>query len=911
MNLEIVVVGRVQGVGYRPFIRGVAEELRLSGLVRNCGGFVQIFVSGEKPTLQTFLKVLSTKCPNGAHITGIHIRKAGEDGLTYTHGFSIGPSIEDSSFHPIPPADVSICETCSAELMNEKDRRYRYPFISCTSCGPRFSILNDLPYDREQITMSAFPMCSSCQTEYDGTGRRSHAQTISCHDCGPQLLLATADQSLTKEKAFEEAVRMLKAGRVLAVKGIGGYQLVCVAANEEAVLSIRSFKCRGKKPLAVMFHSLSDIRSICHVSDQEAALLTSPARPIVLLQPIQANFSKSIVGDSRRMGVFLPYTGLHLMLTESCGPLIVTSLNRTDDPIIFRDEDVPKPSKEVPHGILYHEREIVTPLDDSVVQVIGERTQFIRRSRGYAPTPVFLKDKTDATIFATGGDLKSTFCLLVGEHAYVSQYLGDLEPYSTQRNYRAEYSRMTRLLGLTPTILVKDMHPDYYSGRMVALSTDSKSEQEIILETKIEEENGHSPDFGYDEGYTDELIPMDDDREPYADRLSEPVVNPEKADEGAVSAIVSEEKQIQPAPETASSDVHIQVEVIDDTFAMTDPTHRVNDQEIEQNEADDFPERTRDESMIPGQDDNSDCPETMEEEFTAETTRTEELSDEVPILPKVKQVLSVQHHHAHIASVMAEHHLPSCIGVAFDGTGYGTDGHIWGGEFLLVNGSSFTRETHLANIRIVGGDIAAKRPDTTAYCYLAATGEDMRHEDSDLLRAALRNKTLTVKTSSMGRLFDAVSCVLEISDQNTFEGESAILLENAAAEALECEVAPFSLHFAKARDKDEGMPDAAAIVRDIRYAYLVGIDRRALAYAFHEAIAEMTVNECEKIRAKDGENRVALAGGVFANAILTEMITKGLQENAFSVYMNEALPPNDGSICLGQAWIAALRRKGL
>lgn len=943
MNLEIVVVGRVQGVGYRPFVRGVAKELGLSGFVRNCGGFVQIFVSGEQSVLQAFLQVLSSKCPNGAHITGIHIRKSGEDGLIYTKDFYIGHSKEDSSFHPVPSADISICESCSAEMNDKENRRYRYPFISCTSCGPRFSILKDLPYDREHITMDTFSLCPACQAEYEDTGRRSHAQTISCSDCGPRLLLATQERSLSGEEALGEAIRMLKTGRVLAVKGIGGYQLVCVADDEEAVLAVRAHKHRDNKPLAVMMHTLADVQAICRVSDKEAGLLTSSARPIVLLKPSQERFSRSVVGDSRNVGIFLPYTGLHLMLTEACGPLVVTSLNPTDAPIVFRDEDVPVPSKEVPHGILYHEREIVTPLDDSVVRVIGDRIQFIRRSRGYAPTPIFLKEKTDAVILATGGDLKSTFCLMTDENAYISQYFGDLESFGSQKNYLAEYLRMTRLLGLEPEILVRDMHPDYHSGRMVAVPAGSRPRQETITENKTEEENTHHQDYGFDDLF------MDEQNE---------------------SSGLTPKEFIQTAAENTSSDVSIQVEVIDETAvsdgsAVTteDPKSRtdgMSDSQAERStdsespaeggfdcpreeeadapdpskdlelpheesgtETSDSPEGTgtnaaQDAGTDAAQDAGADASQETEtdaaQDAEFEVSKPQDMGkfhDTIPEVPKVTEILNVQHHHAHIASVMAEHHLPSCIGVAFDGTGYGTDGNIWGGEFLLIQGSAFTREIHLANVRIVGGDTAAKRPDTTAFCYLAATGEDMRHEDSDLLRAALRNKTLTFKTSSMGRLFDAVCNVLEISDINTFEGESAILLENAAEEAVECEVAPFALHFAKARDKDEGMPDAAAIVRDIRYAYLVGIDRRALAYAFHEAVAEMTVNECIKIRAKAGENRVALAGGVFANAILTEMITKRLKENAFSVYMNEALPPNDGSISLGQAWIAALRRKGL
>ena len=808
MKLEIIVLGMVQGVGYRPFVRTQAEKIGLDGLVRNRGGFVHIFASGDEPDLLAFLETLKTMSPPGAHIHDIRVRVR-EDNLALPKGFSIAPSSESSLFLPILPADIAICEQCAAELTSAEDRRYEYPFISCASCGPRYSIFRDIPYDRENIAMSVFEMCPSCRMEYTEEGRRCHAQTISCHDCGPRLSLITIGDRLADRGAYDEAVRYLADGRILSVKGIGGYQLVCRADRPETVDALRRLKRRDRKPFAVMFSAIEEIREICEVSDKESELLESPMRPIVILRPRRHAFSKSVVADSRFLGAFLPSTGLHQMLTSDVGPLVVTSHNLSDDPILYRDEDIPAPSEDSYAAVLTHNRAIDVPLDDSVVRVICGRVQILRRSRGYVPTPVYLHKELPVAVFAAGGDLKSSFCFASGEFCYPSTSFGDLESLASQTNYAREYERMSRLLGVKPAILAKDLHPDYFAGELLARLTGSSGE---------------------------------------------PIREPEV--EGGVDL-----------PEESAADDSMTDEVMSDDI----------------------------------------LPTTVAAENTDAAATAEEPSVETPAIP----VIGVQHHHAHIASVMAEHNLSSCIGVAFDGTGYGTDGNVWGGEFFHADGVLFTREAYLSNVRIVAGDDILRRPDTIAYCYLAATGEDMRHEDSDLLRAALRNKTLTFKTSSMGRLFDAISAVLEICECSTFEGEAAILLENAAAEAVACEVAPFSLHFAKARDKDEGMPDAAAIVRDIRYAYLAGIDRRALALAFHAAIAETIALECDKIRGKYDESRVALSGGVFANVLLTELTVAALEKQNFTVYMNEAVPCNDGGLALGQAYIASHLAKGV
>lgn len=776
MTLFITVLGIVQGVGYRPFAARLAERLGIRGSVRNSGGIVEIRAAGEREALDRFMQALAEECPPGANVTSVTYVTEPDGDLP--DGFTIVASRESEAHTPVLPADLPMCDACRAELCDPKNRRYAYPFISCTDCGPRFSIMKNIPYDRETVTMDVFAMCGECSAEYRGDDRRRHAQTISCLSCGPQLLLRQNSREYEKEEAMNRAIATLRSGGVLAVKGIGGYQLACRPDDEAAVQRIRDIKNRLRKPFAVMFPDLESVRKRCAVSGEDETLLVSSARPIVLLMPLDGTIWPGTCAGSRFLGAFLPNTGLHQMLTDSLGPLIMTSANLSGDAILFNDEEIFRAKNLEVDGILYHTRQILTPLDDSVVKVTSGRTQIIRRSRGYVPLPIMpekaiaplpsaLDENTGArdpsvpanpaagtSILAFGGDLKSAFCLYKDGRAYMSQYFGDIENYTVRRNYIAGVSHMKKLFRIEPDIMVCDLHPLYRTSDLAAKWS----------------------------------APSEDDTLPW-DRPNLPVVR-------------------------------------------------------------------------------------------------------------------VQHHHAHIASVMAEHGLDSVIGVAYDGTGYGTDGAIWGSEFLLCRGAGYERMGHLTYVTLCGGDEASRNAEMTAFCYLSAGGSEPEYKDSGVIRAALKSGLFTTRTSSMGRLFDAVSAVLEISRENTYEGESAILLENAAYRALSGGIEPYVLRFPLSVEEGQITADPVAVIMEISRAYKDGADANALALGFHDAVAEMTAAICLQIREKSGGNKAALSGGVFANEILTARCIALLEKNGFQVYRNEQVPANDGGIALGQVFVA-------
>lgn len=744
MTRFITVLGVVQGVGYRPFVAHLAEQCGVSGTVKNSGGIVEIAAAGEPEAMERFLHGLQHSAPNGAQVIRLAIAEAPD--VPY-RGFQIIQSGQQHEETPIFPPDLPICEDCLRELYSPDDRRYGYPFISCVACGPRYSILNRLPYDRCNTAMDRFPMCRACETEYTTQTRRRHAQTISCCDCGPQLLFQSGGRKLEKQEALEEGIRLLRAGAVLALKGIGGYQFACDPHNKAAVEKLRLLKHRDKKPFAVMFPSLDAVRQACPVSREEEALLRSPARPIVLLRKGEERFCAAVSGESRFLGAFLPYTGLHQLLTDACGPLVMTSGNLTNEPILTRDEEALALSSEFLSGVLYHTREIVTPLDDSVTRIVCGEKQLIRRSRGYVPMPLFLKRAASAPILAMGGDLKSGFCLMSGDRAYLSQYFGDLEEYAVSRIYRENLARMERIFSLAPQAVACDLHPGYHTTAL-------------------------------------------------AEQIGIPVVR-------------------------------------------------------------------------------------------------------------------IQHHHAHIASVMAEHDLHRCIGVAFDGTGYGTDGKIWGGEFLLCRGAEFTRVGHLRYVPLCGGDQSAKDAELTALCYREAAGLPAQGGGSaEIVAAALRAGINTCESSSMGRLFDAVSAILGIRRKNTYEGECAIALENAAAAAQAAGETPATLHVGVS-DTPEGLIiDQIGLIRDVCRTMGEGASAGAVALGFHLALADAVASVCRTLREKSGEDSVALSGGVFGNLILTEVCIRLLCADGFRVYWNQEVPCNDSGICLGQAWLCAQRTEG-
>jgi hydrogenase maturation protein HypF len=742
--VKIKVCGIVQGVGFRPLVYRAAREMGIKGWVRNVGGDVEIVAQASKTTVDQFLTDLKENKEQRYEILNMEME---ELPASLLDDFVIIPSGEAKEVSMIPP-DLPVCPDCLKELVDDSDRRYGNPFISCMSCGPRYTIIEEMPYDRDNTAMKDFTMCSACKKEYTSPqSRRFHAQTISCNDCGPYLLYRDNRQpegsELSDREALKEAIKVLADGGIVAVKGIGGYHLVCSPFLEESVVRLRQCKGREEKPFAVMFHSLSEIKSYCDVSKEEEALLKSKARPIVLLHMQDDLMAPSTNKKSICCGAFLPYTPLQHILTAELGPLIMTSANVSGQPIIREDDSMLSLSDPFLNGVLYNKRRIVRSVDDSVAKIVAGSPQLIRRSRGYVPYPVFLQKEIvgESKIIAAGGDLKAAFGLCNGERAVLSQYFGDLVECGVMEEYKKSYEDLTRLLNITPGLAVCDLHPNYHSAR-------------------------------------------------FAQSLS---------------------------------------------------------------------------------------------------------------LPLIK----VQHHHAHIASVMAEHGLKGpVIGVAFDGTGYGTDGSIWGGEFLICEGMEFVRAAHLSPFPVLGGDQSMRDGKKTAICYLHHAGLDrfITDERKPIITAALDQKINTVSTSSMGRLFDAAASVLQIAHENRYEGECAILLEREAEIAKREQAQPPSLPFL-ITEKDD------VLILDSRPFFEAAVkckDRDktgALALSFHYAAAEGIAGICDRLRNRYHISEVALSGGVFQNTLLTERTLTLLRERGFRVYVNRLVPPGDGGLSLGQIYL--------
>lgn len=791
---QITIWGIVQGVGFRPFVTKLAHELSINGYIKNMGGFVQLTVNDHIEKIDSFIEAIQEKKPSASEIVRIQRVTIPNENI---NGFNIKQSeVRDDEIGMIP-GDIAICDDCIEEFYDSSNPRYKHPFISCTVCGPRYTIIDSLPYDRANTTMSEFPMCDFCKEQYnDRDARRYHSQTISCHDCGPMPEYITSDgqhiiiepHHKDREKAAKEASAHLNAGEVIALKGTGGYYFVCSPFIDSVVETLREIKIREEKPFAVMFKNIDSIKEHCKVSKAEEKLLKSPKRPIVLLErksnqankdtkdnkdtnidSIEKNTPQKIINEnefvegvcrsSRYIGAFLPSFGLQYQLIDKTGPLIMTSANLSDMPIIYKDEDMLNILKRQPklRGVLLNRRDIRISLDDSVARVIDGNPQLTRRSKGYAPVPIYIDqpeglDKTHQ-IFATGGQLKSAFSLSKGNFAYVSQYFGDLDSMESQSIYENNFYRMKQFFGINPDLVLCDLHPLYNPTK--------------IAEQYVESQN----------------------------------------------KLRTEDNQIK--------------------------------------------------------------------------------------------LVKVQHHHAHTASVMAEHGLIGpVIGVSFDGTGYGTDGNIWGGEFLICQDHEFQRYSHLKYTDMIGGDSSMKEGWKSAVSHRLATDvhqeynsntdENLQEKrerildiqeivyysikentlsqfnDVSTVEAAIKNRINTVKTSSMGRLFDAVASLLGIHHINRYEGECAIMLENAAYRGIN------SPGTNRADD---------------------------LALEFHNKVAEFILTECQNIRRDRNIDTVALSGGVFQNKILMEKTLELLREQDFEVYYNIGVPTNDGGIALGQNYI--------
>jgi hydrogenase maturation protein HypF len=752
---RFLVQGVVQGVGFRPFVYATASELMLSGSVTNSSAGVVVEVEGAPFALAAFQQRLREQPPPLAVVERVTAVDVAPRGGT---GFSIAASTTDPAGRTLASPDVATCADCLRELADPADRRHRHPFITCTNCGPRFTIIESLPYDRAATTMARFPLCGSCAREYaDPRNRRFHAQPIACHDCGPTLELVEAAGGRTlREEALAGARALLAAGGVLAVKGLGGYHLACDASSETAVAALRARKRRGAKPFAVMVGDVEAARRLTVLDPASEALLTGPRRPVVLVPRRGVPLARSVAPGNSDLGVLLAYTPLHTLLLglpgDPAGPevLVMTSGNLGGEPIAYDDDDALERLAPLADAWLRHDRPIRVPCDDSVVRVVDGEELPVRRSRGYAPLPVALPAEVPATL-AVGADLKNTCAVAEGRYAWLSQHVGDMDDLATLRAFDATVTHLSALTQVEPAVLAADAHPAYRSSAWARARAGTR------------------------------------------------------------------------------------------------------------------------------------------------TLRT------------------VQHHHAHIAAVMAEHGLPGdapVIGIAFDGTGYGTDGAVWGGEVLLADYKGFTRAAHLSYVPLAGGDASVRRPYRMALAHLRAADVAWASDLPPVLacpdteRRVLLHQLETglgcAPTSSMGRLFDAVSSLSGVRHVADYEAQAAIELEGISRGQDSCGAYSFSL-----RGEGPVVADAAPVVRGVVADLRRGVPAAVIGARFHAGVATLVVDLAATCRTATGIGTVALSGGVFANAMLLSMARKRLRDIGFTVLCHRHVPPNDGGLALGQVIVAS------
>jgi hydrogenase maturation protein HypF len=802
--LEITVYGAVQGVGFRPFVFNLANELGISGSVKNRGGTVVIEAWGNSEAIEQFVSRLQKNPPALAQIVSVdmHNLPVNSSGSS-SKSFVIMDSDESDSDYCMVPPDTAVCAACEREMLDKSDRRYNYPFINCTDCGPRFTIINDLPYDRTQTTMASFTMCESCNAEYkDPANRRFHAQPNACWQCGPRLSFVykheAAARALVEETERTDssehhqhaaavqadpigsAIAVLRNGGILALKALGGFQLICDARSEAAVRTLRERKRRCGKPLAVMFPDVQSLEKLCEISEEELKLLTGARRPIVLLKcklQCHKEIAHSVTNNNYWLGAMLPYTPLHsLLLHEFGGPFVATSGNLSEEPIAIDNAEALIKLQGLADGFLIHNREIETRFDDSVTSVICGEPTLIRRARGYAPQPVVLPmvpdKRSSKTVLSLGGHLKNTFCLLRGNLAYVSQHLGDLNNIETFEFFEETIWKYQQLFRMAPDIVACDLHPEY-------------------LSTKL------------------------------ADRIIEATSLP---------------------------------------------------------------------------------------------------------------VVRVQHHHAHIASCMAENSLRGpVIGVSFDGTGYGTDGTIWGGEYLVCTYKDFERLGSLQPFPLPGGDAVSKHPWKVSVALLnrlqsSAASKLMNRYEEDQgknpvgsLRRQINSNVNTVKSTSTGRLFDAVSSLLGFCHDSTFDGDAPMRMETAAWRALESEKGEVAeqflslglVDFHESGDSRNFLIDSTTCIEQLCSGMMQGREPNAMSLSFHRAMATAVVNGCRRIADLRKITTVCLSGGVFQNRLLTELVITGLQAADLEVFVQRRLPCNDGGLSLGQSLIALAKMNEL
>ena len=750
MNLKIRITGVVQGVGFRPFVYRLATEIGLKGYVLNSESGVLIEVEGKKEKLEEFLLRLQEEKPQISKIYSLEYKFLPEKGYST---FEIKKSEKSGEVQVSVLPDLATCEECLKELFNPDDRRYRYPFINCTNCGPRFTIIEKLPYDRPNTTMKNFEMCSLCKKEYeDPSNRRFHAQPNACPICGPHVTFINEEKKAVaeREKAIELTVEYLKNGKIIALKGLGGFHLICDATNEEVVKELRKRKLREEKPFAVMFPDFETVKDYAYISTLEERVLKSIESPIVILEKKEkTDLAFSISPENSTVGAFLPYTPLHHIILKEFGkPIVATSANITDEPIIKENEEAVEIIGRIADAALIHNRRIARRCDDSVVRIMAGRQIPVRRSRGFAPLPVILPFELKRPVIALGVHMKNTVAVAKGNKVYLSQHIGDIDNLKAEEFFEEVVEDMLKLFEVEPEVVVCDRHPLYYS-------------------TKFGEKR-----FG------DKLV-------------------------------------------------------------------------------------------------------------------------------------KVYHHHAHIISTMAENEIPleeNVIGLAFDGTGYGEDGTIWGGEVLIAGYTEFKRAFHLKTFRLPGGDRAVKEPYRVAISLLLEAGiepESVLKTDKrkiGFIKQMIEKGINAPLTSSMGRLFDGIAAILGIRETVSYHAQAAILLEQAALKSETTQVYEFEV----LNSEVDWRPVVSGVVEDLKS----GKSLPDIARKFHNTVIEVSIKVALKLRDETGINTVALSGGVFQNKILTESLSGKLEEKGFRVLIHHLVPPNDGGISLGQAVYGGLIEKG-
>lgn len=749
---KISVGGIVQGVGFRPFIYRLAGDRALTGFVANTPEGVVVEAEGQPAQLRTFLDALRKEAPPLSQVGEV---VAATIPLCHDKDFVLRHSTVCGPVSTLISPDVAVCESCLDEFFNPADRRFRYPFINCTNCGPRYTITLRIPYDRPHTTMRDFAMCPACRREYDDpSNRRFHAQPNCCPVCGPQLRLVTADGLMPAEgdEAIREAIRRLAAGEIVAVKGIGGFHLAVDAANGQAVSRLRQRKNREAKPLAVMVADLETARKLCRMETMEEQALESPARPIVLAAKKEGHgLAEEVAPGHDQFGLMLPCAPLqYLLLQGKVRALVMTSGNRSEEPICIENCEATERLAEIADCFLVHDRGIHLPCDDSVVALQGGMVRQVRRSRGFAPKPLGLSQAGEM-VLGVGAEPKNTVCLLKGNQAFLSQHVGDLKNLESYRVFQKSIAQLAALFEISPSLIVHDLHPQYLSSRWA-------EEQKTI------------------------------------------------------------------------------------------PT------------------------------------------------------------------LGVQHHHAHLASCLAENRYEGpAIGIILDGTGYGPDQTIWGGEVLVGDEAGYRRFGALESLPLPGGDAAVQAPWRTAVSYLfAAYGEDapdlpfMADHDCGMIRTMVRKKLNSPLTSSCGRLFDAVAAMSGGRQIIRYEAQAAIELMQAAG-GLGEEVFPCEVYEENAMLKIS----VRSLIREVAQAVQSGMAHNEISRRFHAGLVAAFTSVAEEARRREKINTVVLSGGVFQNRLLLEGLIASLRSAGFEVLLHKELPCNDGCISLGQAVIGrqALKKR--